>query len=73
METAGIQARDVDLAHDLIYIRFAKGGKPAELPIVFEDVRQVLSLWLSEPGPEALLAPRRSARRRPATASARTR
>lgn len=38
---AGIQARDIDLAHNLIYIRFAKGGKPAELPIVFEDVRQV--------------------------------
>jgi integrase/recombinase XerC len=66
METAGIQACDVDLAHDLIYIRFAKGGKPAELPIVFEDVRQVLSLWLSEPGrteTDYLIAPERGPKR----------
>jgi hypothetical protein len=45
-----LQARDVDLAHDLLYIRRAKGGKPAELPLVFADVRQALALWLSEPG-----------------------
>jgi site-specific recombinase XerC len=50
MEAARLQARDVDLAHDLLYIRRAKGGKPAELPLVFADVRQALALWLSEPG-----------------------
>jgi site-specific recombinase XerC len=50
MEAARLQAHDVDLAHDLLYIRRAKGGEPAELPLVFADVRQALSLWLSEPG-----------------------
>src|SRR5215208_1630585 len=49
MEAARLQAKDIDLAHDLLYIRRAKQNKPAELPLVFEDVRQVLSLWLSEP------------------------
>ena len=49
MEAARLQARDVNLAQDVLYIRDAKGGKPAELPITFEDLRQALSLWLSEP------------------------
>jgi site-specific recombinase XerD len=65
-EASHIQARDVDLAHDLLYIRRAKGGKPAELPLVFDDVRQVLSLWLSEPDrrPEDyLIAPERGKNR----------
>jgi integrase len=66
MEAARLQARDVDLAHDLLYIRRAKGGKPAEVPIVFTDVRDVLSLWLSEPGrtpDDFLIAAERGGRR----------
>jgi integrase len=50
MEAARLRARDVNLPQDVIYIRDAKGGKPAELPITFPDVRQALSLWLLEPG-----------------------
>jgi integrase len=72
MEAAHLQARDVDLAHDLLYIGRAKGGKPAELPLVFIDVRQVLSLWLSEPGRtqnDYLIAAERG-RNRPLTAPA---
>jgi integrase len=60
MEAARLQARDVNLPQDVIYIRDAKGGKPAELPITFPDVRQSLSLWLLEPGREPtdhLIAP----------------
>jgi integrase len=40
--------------------------KPAELPLVFEDVRQALSLRLSEPGRQAddhLIAPQRGPNR----------
>lgn len=62
MEAARLQARDVNLAQDVIYIRDAKGGKPAELPITFPDLRQALSLWLSEPERKAtdhLVAPLR--------------
>jgi integrase len=72
MEAAHLQARDLDLAHDLLYIGRAKGGKPAELPLVFIDVRQVLSLWLSEPGRtqnDYLIAAERG-RNRPLTAPA---
>jgi site-specific recombinase XerC len=67
MEAARLQARDVDLAHDLLYIRRAKGGEPAELPLVFSDVRQVLALWLSEPGraPEDYLIAAERGPRRP--------
>jgi len=67
METASIQARDVNLAQDVLYLRETKGGKPTELPIAFVDVRQALSLWLSEPGrrPEDyLIAPLRGPNRR---------
>jgi integrase len=55
-----LQARDVDLAHDLIYIRKGKAGKPASMPIEFEDVREALSLWLTLVGDprEYLLHPR---------------
>ena len=50
MEAARLQARDVNLAQDVLYIRDAKGGKPAALPVTFPELRQALSLWLSEPG-----------------------
>lgn len=68
MEVGKLRARDVDLAHDLVYIRRGKGGKPAEVPIVFRDVRDALSLWLSERprhADEYLLAPRGHPRRCP--------
>jgi integrase len=66
MEAARLRARDVNLAQDLIYIRDAKGGKPAELPITFPELRQALSLWLSEPGrreDDYLIAPLRGPNR----------
>jgi integrase len=72
MEAARVQACDVDLAHDVVRIRRGKGGEPAEVPIVFADVRQALSLWLSEPGrtqDDYLVAAERG-RRRPLTAPA---
>ena len=50
----------MNLADDVLYIRDAKGGKPAELPITFPDVKQVLTLWLLEEGREPtdhLIAP----------------
>lgn len=47
-----LRLRDIDLAHDLIYIRRGKGGKPAEVPIVFRDVRDALYLHLQERGGE---------------------
>jgi integrase/recombinase XerC len=62
MEGARLQARDIDLPQDLLYIRDAKGGKPAEVPITYPDVRQALSLWGLEPGREPtdhLVAPAR--------------
>lgn len=72
MEAARLQARDVNLAQDVLYIRDAKGGKPAELPITFPELRQTLSLWLSEPArrdDDYLIAPQRGPNRRldPAT------
>jgi integrase len=66
MEAARLRARDINLAQDVIYIREAKGHKPAELPITFPDVRQALSLWLSEPGrrdDDDLIAPLRGRNR----------
>jgi integrase len=66
MEAARLQARDVNLAQDLLYIRAAKGHKPAELPITFRELRQALSLWLSEPGrkdADYLIAPLRGPNR----------
>jgi site-specific recombinase XerC len=66
MEAARLQARDVNLGQDVIYIRAAKGYKPAELPITFPEVRQALSLWLSEPGradDDYLIAPLRGPNR----------
>jgi site-specific recombinase XerC len=63
METARLQARDIDLVNDLLYLRDrTKGGRPAEVPITYPDVRQTLSLWGLEPGrrPEDhLIAPER--------------
>ena len=62
METANLQARDVDLTQDVLRIRAAKGDKPAELPITFPDVRQLLLLWLLEPDrrrTDHLIAPER--------------
>jgi integrase len=66
MEAGRLQARDVNLAQDLLYIRDAKGGKPAALPITFPDLRQALALWLSEPGrkdSDYLIAPQRGPNR----------
>lgn len=43
-----------------------RAESPAELPLVFADVRQVLALWLSEPGRtqgDYLIAPERGPRR----------
>jgi integrase len=66
MEAARLQARDVNLAQDVLYIRDAKGGKPAELPITFPELRETLSLWLSEPArrdDDYLIAPQRGPNR----------
>ena len=66
MEAARLQARDINLGEDVLYIRDAKGGKPAELPITFPELRQALSLWLSEPGrkdDDYLIAPQRGPNR----------
>lgn len=41
------QVRDVDLAHDRVFIRRGKGVKPVELPIAFAELRDALKLWLS--------------------------
>jgi integrase/recombinase XerC len=67
MEAAGLRARDVDLKHDLVYVAESKSGDPAEVPIVYEDVRLALDLWLREGRhpDECLLAPRGHPRRRP--------
>ena len=48
MDVGSLQARDIDLAHDIVHIKSGKGGKPADVPIVFRDVRDALSLWLAE-------------------------
>jgi integrase len=53
-----LQARDVDLAHDRIYVRQGKGDKPAQIPLAFEDVRDVLALWMPSEPREYLLHPR---------------
>jgi integrase/recombinase XerC len=67
MEAGSLRARDVDLKHDLVYIAESKSGEPAEVPIVYEDVRLALDLWLREDRhpDEYLLAPRGHPRRRP--------
>lgn len=63
MEAGRLRARDVNLAQDVIYIRDAKGG-PAEVPITFEDVREVLLLWTSPVKPsDYLIAPQRGPNR----------
>lgn len=50
------QVRDVDIAHDRVFVRQGKGGKPAELPIVFDELREALVLWLAQAGgPEVYL------------------
>lgn len=64
MEAARLLARDVNLAQDVLYIRDAKGGKPAELPITFPEVRNALALWLTECDPEdRLISAQRGTRR----------
>jgi integrase/recombinase XerC len=67
MEAGSLRARDVDLKRDLIYIAESKSGEPAEVPIVYEDVRLALDLWLREGRhpDEYLIAPRGHPRRRP--------
>jgi integrase/recombinase XerC len=67
MEAGSLRARDIDLKHDLIYIAESKSGDPAEVPIVYEDVRLALDLWLREGRhpDEYLLAPRGHPRKRP--------
>jgi integrase/recombinase XerC len=67
MEAACVRPRDVDLKHDLIYLPDSKSGETAEVPIVFQDVRLALDLWLREDRhpDEYLLAPRGHPRRKP--------
>lgn len=67
MEAASIRARDIDLKRDLIYVAQSKTGETAEVPIVYQDVRLALDLWLREGRhpDERLLAPRSNPRKRP--------
>jgi integrase len=67
-----LRLRDIDLAHDLIYIRRGKGGKAAELPIVYDDLRKALYFHLQVRGghPDEYLLYPKSDRHRPLTPSA---
>jgi integrase len=67
-----LQIEDIDLAHDLVYIKRQKGGDRVELPLVFTDLRQALYLHLQERGghPEEYLLYPRQDRRRPLSESA---
>ena len=67
-----LRLRDIDLAHDLIHIRRGKGGKPAELPIVYEDLRKALYFHLQIRGghPDEYLLYPKTDRHRPLTPSA---
>ena len=77
MEAGSLQARDIDLAHDIVYLKDTKSGQPVEVPIVYEDVRVAVSLWLAgdatssfERHPdEYLLAPRGKPRKKPNAAT----
>jgi integrase len=64
------QVRDVDLAHDRVFIRKGKGDKPVELPIAFPELRDALSLWLTTAtSPEQYLWFPRDRRETPANPS----
>jgi integrase/recombinase XerC len=67
MEAACLRARDIDLKHDLVYVADSKTGERAEVPIVYDEVRLALDLWLREgrQPDERLLAPRGHPRRKP--------
>src|SRR5262249_34385550 len=71
MEAGNLRARDVDLKHDLVYLPTSKSGETAEVPIVYEDVRLALDLWLREGRhpDEYLLAPRGHPRKHPNAAT----
>lgn len=48
MEVGSLRVKDIDLTADVVRLRKTKGGGPAEVPIAFKDLRDLLYLWMQE-------------------------